>query len=111
MARKAKEISWDYPNEHPHIGVRLKSFSNIEYPQGGELLVLLDTAWSGGVVLPIAIYDELELKRWEKPDQAEFTVANGNKLLMFQSRGILYVPKLKKGFDVTFLRSDRKSVV
>ena len=105
MARKAKEISWDYPNEHPHIGIRLKSFSDIEYPEDDELLVFLDTGWSGGVVLPIDIYDKLELGRWEEPDQVKFTVANGNELAMLQSKGILHVPKLKKGFKVKFLRS------
>ena len=105
MANETEEISWAYKDKHPHMGIRLVSPGDIEYPVGTEELVLLDTGWSGGIVLPIRIYEQLELQRWEKPDIVPYELADGSDMNMYEAEGFLFVPKLNNRYEVAFYRS------
>lgn len=105
MANETEEISWTYNNNHPYMGIRLKTFDGNEHPIDGEELVLLDTGFSGGIILPIKIYNQLKLQNWENPEPLEFELTDGKVLEMLEADGYIFVPKLKKQFDIKFYRS------
>lgn len=57
MADK-EEISWPY-NLHPYLGVRLRTASGEEYPLIDKKRVMIDTGYSGEILLPKDLYEEL----------------------------------------------------
>ncbi len=93
MADK-EEISWPY-NLHPCLGVRLKTASGEEYPLTDEKLVMVDTGYSGEVLLPRNLYQDLGFNMWEEPEPDRFILGDGSSVSMIAARGHLLVPKLR----------------
>lgn len=88
------EISWPY-DHHPYLGIRLKTPSGEEYPLTNEELGMVDTGYSGGILLPRYLYEELGFNMWEEPELQEVTVADGGSGYMIVARGYILVPKLR----------------
>jgi len=108
VAKKAKEISWTYEDNHPHIEIRIRTVNGKEYPVAGELLVLLDTGYSGGVILPIKTFENLELGLWENPNPRIFEQVDGTDLPMREADGFIFIPKLNKQFKVKLYAPENK---
>jgi hypothetical protein len=64
------DISWDYSNCSPYLGIRLTTYEGSEYPSDadGEKLVLIDTGYDGELCIPMRLYTELGFERWEEPE-------------------------------------------
>lgn len=93
MADK-EEISWPY-TPHPCLGMRLKTASGEEYPVIDEKLVMIDTGYSGEVLLPRDLYEGLKLNMWEEPEPDEFELGDGSTVFMKVAHGYILIPKLR----------------
>lgn len=94
MADK-EEIGWPY-TDHPSLGVRLRTTFGQEYPLTDEELVMVDTGYSGEIVIPRRLYQMLGFQMWEEPEFQSFTVADGGELQMRVSHGYIVMPKLER---------------
>ena len=92
MADK-EEISWPY-NLHPYLGVRLRTASGEEYPLIDEKRVMIDTGYSGEILLPKDLYEELSFNMWEEPEPDEFKLGDGSSIYLIASHGYILIPKL-----------------
>lgn len=97
MANDEKMTCWPYQYQvHPYIDIRIRNFIGDEYPIEEEESVLVDTGYSGEILLPKRIYDDLKLMKWEEPELVEFELANTNKkpTNFIVSNGLVIIPKL-----------------
>ncbi|UZE92717.1 MAG: hypothetical protein IB616_02655 [Methanosarcinales archaeon] len=90
-----KEIAyWDWRSEDPPcMGIQIQSPEGIVYPLE-EQLTLIDTGYSGGILLPKQIYRRLHLHKWEYPDPEIYIMANEKEIKTIQARGYIIVPRL-----------------
>ena len=104
MANEAQEISWHYQDDQPHIGIRIQNDDGEEYPIEGEKLVLLDTGWTNGIILPISIYNQLNLQNWEEGGTEIYALADNSDMEVLASWGYLLIPRILKNYSVKFYR-------
>lgn len=102
-------ISWPYNDGAPHLNICLMNRSGKQYPLDDEKSVLIDTGYAGELLLQKKIYEKLELDRWEEPEPDEFKLADGSKVELLVSKGLILIPKLKQThFDVRIHRFEKK---
>jgi hypothetical protein len=82
-----EEVTWPYTNA-PYLGIRLKNPSGLEYPLDGEELVMIDTGFSGEILLPKSVYEDLEFNMWEEPEPDEFVLGDGRTVYLIAAHGI-----------------------
>jgi predicted aspartyl protease len=89
-----EEIIWSYDN-HPYLGVRLKTYAGREYPStNNEDQVMIDTGYSGEILLPIKIYIGLGFNDWEEPIVDDFELVDKTEIKLKVANGLILIPKL-----------------
>lgn len=88
-----EEVSWPYTNA-PYLGIRLRSLSGLEYPLDEEELVMIDTGFSGEILLPKSIYEDLGFNMWEEPEPDEFVLGDGGIVYLIAAHGDILIPKI-----------------
>jgi len=88
------DISWDYSNCSPYLGIRLTTYDGSEYPSdvNGEKLVLIDTGYDGEICIPLWLYTELGFERWEEPEPKQYQ-SRGGDIFMRVAHGCIRIPK------------------
>jgi predicted aspartyl protease len=95
MANQNK-ITWPYTYA-PFLGIQLSNPAGKVYPLTGESVEIIDTGFDGDVLLPNAIYNQLEFHKYEYPQPGTAELADGSGMPLRVARGHLTIPKLKLG--------------
>jgi len=101
---------WSYRGKHPCLEILLRT------PFGKEhhAIALLDTGFSGDIIVPNTIYDEsLELNKWEKGLPKDGTLADGSKRNLVVSEAIIFIPRISiiNGYNVSVYKIDKEGGV
>lgn len=91
-----EEISWPY-DDFAYLGIRLGTVSGKEYPSINEELVMIDTGYSGEVLLPRHLYGELGFDMWEEPEPDEFKLGDESSMYLIAAKGYILIPELHLG--------------
>lgn len=89
-----EEISWPYTDK-PYLGIRLKTASGEEYPLINEEMVMIDTGYTGEIILPKDIYERLSLSMWEEPEPEEFILGDGSSMYLIAAHGYILITRLR----------------
>ncbi len=86
-----------YTDDGIFIPIRIRNpFSESRYPEDGELLGLLDTGYSGFLLVPTTIFKELNLR---KNVVSTGTLANGAKVELAGDYASVEIPSLEFSVD------------
>lgn len=89
-----EKINWHYQVYTPHIEIRLISPDGMEWPNDGtDDLAVVDTGFTGEILISTTLYDMLELNKWENIPNRHST-ADGRCVETLISNGSILIPKL-----------------
>ena len=55
---------------------------------------MIDTGYSGEVLLPKSLYEKLGFNKWEEPELEEFELGDGSSMQVIAASGYVLIPKL-----------------
>ncbi len=93
--------SWDYTEKGAYIGLIIESPSGEAHAENEEL-VRVDTGFSGHLLLPRALYNELNLNMHEIGPTL-CTVADGREIPADQALGQIKIPQLGNTTNIIIL--------
>lgn len=117
MASKTP-VSWPYhgPFNQPHIEIRIKTLNDKIYPtlEDDPFPVLVDTGYTGELLIPKPIFKLLELDKADSPQSDNLTVADGGSQEAVVVYGFMMIPKLSNEFEIKihcFINSESNDII
>jgi clan AA aspartic protease len=88
-------LSWDFTDESPMVPVRLTNpFLDTHYPPDGVVMAVLDTGFTGFLLIPFDTFQALKLDEL-KPRRVKGELANGSSIELQSAFGILEIPEVR----------------
>lgn len=110
MADDVRLICWSTP-DRLGIGIQIRNLAGQLHPQTEEL-VQLDTGYSEELLIPEALFGDLDLARWQLPDSvaAQGTTVTGQIIKFSEAPIDVVIPRAGERYRVivqTFPRNTR----
>jgi clan AA aspartic protease len=88
-------LSWSFTDESLMVPVRITNpFLDAHYPPDGMVMAVLDTGFTGFLLIPFETFRALKLNEL-KPRLAKGELANGTSIELQAAYGILEIPEVR----------------
>jgi predicted aspartyl protease len=94
MADDLRLICWETPDR---LAFGIQVSNPVEQVEGDdEILVQLDTGYSGELLMPYDLFTRLALNQWRLPSSVNATTVTGETIQLFEAHAQVIIPKIQE---------------